>query len=444
MRRALVAMGICCALVLAAGCGDDTDPKPKDASQDKLKFDTGVEDGGADITVDTLKPDTVAAESNLGEGCAQISDCKKGSPLCLSHPVNASLRICSRSCTPDNTTTPLINEDDCPDGFLCASFAYTTATYNYCLKKCTPNMTTNPCPANSGTTCDPVSTRWGALDQAVCFEPACKTDKDCPVLAAKTCTVDGDCTSVGTDAFCDEDTYLCARPGKCTAGGLCGVHTYGKTGAKVGDPCSSDLDCPSNGRCLTASTSSSSIGTHYNNGYCIIAGCSFANLTEFACATGSTCFKLYYGGYCHKSCAMSGATDCRNIASDKGGDYECYAWNNLSIGGVSVSATPVCASAANQTCDSLGTTLDCTSLGEQGNTTNMGCRDRYTGVKKTNAADPSGVCLDDTASGPFQTAVDAGVSDSAPVDAGTADTGTTTDTSTTVDAGAAVDAPVAD
>ena len=47
MRRALVALGTCCALVLAGACSDDTDPKPKDASQDKLKFDTGVEDDPA-------------------------------------------------------------------------------------------------------------------------------------------------------------------------------------------------------------------------------------------------------------------------------------------------------------------------------------------------------------------------------------------------------------
>jgi hypothetical protein len=43
--------------------------------------------------------------------------------------------------------------------------------------------------------------------------------------------------------------------------------------------------------------------------------------------------------------------------------------------------------------------LDCSVLGDQGNTTKMACRDRITG-KELAKHDPSGFCLDLTASGP--------------------------------------------
>jgi hypothetical protein len=156
----------------------------------------------------------------------------------------------------------------------------------------------------------------------------------------------------------------------------------------------------------------------------MIPNCTFAKqLPAFACPAGATCNNLFYGGQCHKSCDLTKATDCRGYAGDKGGDYECYAWNNLVIGSTQVSDAPVCANAAGQTCDNLGTKLDCSSLGlESGNTTKMSCRDRYTGVAKANKADPTGVCLDDTASGPFETPVpvEAGP-DQGKKDAGTKD-----------------------
>jgi hypothetical protein len=45
--------------------------------------------------------------------------------------------------------------------------------------------------------------------------------------------------------------------------------------------------------------------------------------------------------------------------------------------------------------------LDCTHLADTGNPTHMACRDGKTGAIKANPKDPTGVCLDDTASGPF-------------------------------------------
>jgi len=394
--------------MLALGCSDDD--KPKDQGVDSI--DGTTPDMGVDTIPDTGAPDMPVATS-MGEGCQSQKDCKAGSPVCLTLDKTKAIGICSMECTPDDPSTQLINEDNCPSGFLCASFPYTTVTYNYCLKKCSPDITKNTCPASSKQACYPASTRYGDTDQPVCWYLACVDGKDCPVLSEQTCVADSECTSVGTDAFCDPSSKRCARPGNCTVSGICGVHTMGKATAKVGDPCNSDFDCPNNGRCFEESTDSNSIGAAWRNGYCTISNCTFATgMPDFACPTGSTCHSLYYGGICAKTCKLAGATDCRNNALDKGGDYECYAWNNLYIGGVQIAAEPICLSAAGQTCDSLGTSLDCSSLGDQGNPTNMKCRDRHTGVPKTLKDDPGGVCLDDTASGPFEAAPDGGMPDS--------------------------------
>ena len=101
-----------------------------------------------------------------------------------------------------------------------------------------------------------------------------------------------------------------------------------------------------------------------------------------------------------KDCDLATAADCRGNTSDQYGDYECYAWNNLSVGGVPVAANPVC-SFSIAPCDIFGQnmTLDCTSLGNMNNPTNMVCRSLATKAATTNPRDPSGFCLDDTASG---------------------------------------------
>jgi hypothetical protein len=353
---------------------------------------------------DLLKPDLPQPISTLGEGCLASTSCKGPGEVCIQSPSHPQIRVCSRKCTADDLNTPLINEDDCPKGFLCAAFKYTSATYYCCLQKCTPSLTANPCPASSKTTCHPLSTRWGTLSQAVCFEPACAGGKDCPVLSAKTCTTDADCTSAGSGSFCEPTQKLCALPGACSPGGVCAPHTHGKAGAKVGDPCTSDLDCPNGGSCQReTSGGSGTIGISYHNGYCTVPYCAFsASLGAYACPAGSDCFRLFYGGRCMMSCSMSDPKGCRGLASDKGGDYECYGWHNLSISGTVLAKGPVCTDAAGQTCDSLGSFLDCSALGaDKTNSTNMQCRDRFSGKAKTNKHDPTGVCLDDTASGTF-------------------------------------------
>ena len=116
---------------------------------------------------------------------------------------------------------------------------------------------------------------------------------------------------------------------------------------------------------------------------------------------------------------------------DSGGDYECYGWDRWQFGsGAKVTAEPVCMSAALQTCDSLPTGYLCSSLGDDTNSTKMACRDRQTGLTKSQTNDPTGVCLDDTASGTFSKALvdagpdaspDRGVPDCAAPDAGVVD-----------------------
>ena len=210
-------------------------------------------------------------------------------------------------------------------------------------------------------------------------------------------------------AFCEPVFGRCALPGNCTPGGLCGPHDYGNEAAAVGDPCESDLDCPGTGGCLVEEDLG--FGVEYRNGYCVVRGCSFADaVPEYACPEGSTCHNLFYGGLCHKRCALDDPASCRGVEGDQGGDYECYAWDRLTLGDIAVSDGPVCQSAMLQTCDSLGTHLDCSALGvDEDNPTQMVCRDLLSGGTKSDPFDPSGVCLDNTASGPFVAAVDGGV-----------------------------------
>jgi hypothetical protein len=152
-------------------------------------------------------------------------------------------------------------------------------------------------------------------------------------------------------------------------------------------------------RCDQQSGGSSAM--HARNGYCYIEGCAFAaSLSVRACPTGSVCQYLHSGGWCFKTCSLTVATDCRGNPKDKHGDYECYAWNNLAVGGTMVAAKPTCEPADYTPCTLLGpsTSLDCSFLGEKSNPTNMACRDRTTGSVLPKHS-PGGLCLDTTASG---------------------------------------------
>jgi hypothetical protein len=231
-------------------------------------------------------------------------------------------------------------------------------------------------------------------------------------------------------------TGVCAEPGTCdTASGLCGAHATEGTPGGVGAPCTSDKQCGEymscereldpatlglldHGQNCTSSddccgvcqgTCQGSCAVHARNGYCLVSGCTFATATdfnEFACPAGSTCNKLFFGGICMKTCDLATAADCRGNAADKLGDFECRAWNNLTIGGQQLADAPVCDFGDIVPCSLFtGSSLDCSALGtvdpqdpSNSNPTHMRCI-LLNGSDAPQPLDPQGFWLDDTASG---------------------------------------------
>ena len=354
----------------------------------------------------TLNDDNIPPTcKKMGNTCMSSSACCPGLS-CTS--LSTGVQICTKQCTPDDPQTPLVNEDTCPYTHLCGNISSPGSGYR-CLQKCEPKLNSITCP--TGLACHPLSAKFGgSMDKAVCIYPPCKSGKDCPVLLSETCnmaTTVPKCTTMPKGAFCSPEsqgapTGRCALAGECNpVSGLCGVHKYGKSTAKVGDPCKDDRDCGGQMSCLQEEAAMGQ--TQYRNGYCVIPGCTFANtLTHRACTSGSTCSILTYGGFCFKSCDLTQASTCRGHANDKHGDYECRAWNNLTFSGKPISKIPVCEPGHWAQCNLFGTTkLDCSSLGvyNKGNPTKMSCRDPKSGKVLPNKQDPSGYCLDNTASG---------------------------------------------
>jgi hypothetical protein len=338
--------------------------------------------------------------------------------------------VCTCACTPDDPQTPLVNEDSCPNQAQnrCGTLQLTGGTTaSFCLRECNPQLGTNGCTAPLA--CDPRSgAQVGLFDGAVCLFPGCTTNADCPVLTSTSCATSGG-TPCPTGETCvplvaGGTQGLCARDGLCdTASGLCGVRTSNfKATASVGDPCKDDTECGAtmrcerevalkaggqacadgaeccSGTCAAGLCTAGQCPVHARNGYCYIANCAFPTLPQFACPSGSSCNQLFSGGLCQKSCTLGSAASCRGVAVDKLGDYECRSWNNIAIGGTSVSPTPVCDFGDTVTCDTF-TFLGCDVFGDLSNTTNFRCRNTQNQVL-TNPKDPSGLCLDDTASGP--------------------------------------------
>lgn len=381
------ALALSGALALA-GCKDDPATEPVDAGpdlSDGRQADSTRPDSGP-------KPDAPLPNFNMGEACQGAADCKKDSPDCITLDQEKGVKVCSKQCY--NT--------DCPDGYACSFFKVSGQTVGYCLKKCTPSLTVNTCPKSSKQNCHPLSVRnTDKEDVTVCLFAACTSDKDCPIYSNIPCNNDGQCTSLGTGAFCHEAE--CALPGKCAASGICGPHTRGKDTAKVGDPCETDFDCPGNGACLPQEDKVPPLSlTWYRNGYCTVGLCNWSKeIPEFACPTGSTCNRLYAGGMCMKSCSLSQAGDCRGYSKDKGGDYECLRLDRVVMDGKPLTSGPVCSTAPAWACSSQYSSVNCPELGDATNSTKMSCRDPVTGAVKTDPKDPSGICLDDTASGAF-------------------------------------------
>jgi len=396
----------------------------------------------------------VAADMPVATGCAAVlgKTCTKSgsqcgaSGTCLLTSSNGLDGVCTCTCTPDNLYTPLVNEDTCPGATttrtsVCGSISLTGGTKtNFCFKTCSPKIGSNDCA--SPIYCHPRSgAAVGQYSLAVClYSGGCTKNTDCMVTNGKACdTVSNKCT--GTGETCQALTTngtagMCTVAGVCdTTSGLCNKHSLGKATAKVGDPCKSDLDCGNTMTCFVEFDESKHLakasqvcksgsdccsGTctggfcatgapcrkRNRNGYCSISGCSFAKtFTIAACDSGSVCNSLYSGGICQKSCKLKSTTGCRGYSSTSGsvvdylGDYECRAWNNLSIGGTAIVPNPVCDFGYTMPCDMLsGSSLDCSSVGLTSNPTNMGCRGTDNKVK-TSKWDPTGLCLDNTACG---------------------------------------------
>lgn len=405
--RGIRRLALACGMTWAVwGCDDspNTGPETPPETDSKVVAPTTRPDAGAPAR-DSVEVDRPAVEINMGEGCVSEAECKPGSPSCVIFNRSRQLGICTRECTADDPDTPLVQEDDCPEGFGCSELQLSGRDVTICLKRCDPSFTQNGCPASSQQACHPASTRFATTNQAVCWYAACTSDEACPVWSNRTCVLNSDCSDLGTDAFCDPDQRQCARPGNCTAAGICGTHSLGNSEAQVGDPCQSDFDCPSNGTCLEEEASlSGSIGVGYRNGYCAIRYCIFdQGLADRACPNDATCHRLYYGGLCMRSCKLDDVDGCRGVEQDLAGDYECYNWPRFKINGIRVADSPLCEPASRRRCD----TNKCASLGDRGNPTQMRCRDRFTG-EDLPAQDPNGICLDDTVSGLFPQAPDAG------------------------------------
>lgn len=385
----------------------DSGPDPDGPTPDGPVPDTLAPD--TQPSPDTLQPDIVSPDlppapdvgttgPNVGAPCQDANDCNGGTQCILNL---GGVSICTTTCTTDNPqTTP--NEDSCPNlaKNICSEVPLASGgTQNYCLQKCQPRSSSNDCPAELA--CDPLSgSLTGSAELAVCAQPACTSNADCNVLTAKSCTVStGAGCATGETCVALSSGGRCALPGLCnTVSGICEGHNQGKANVKVGAPCTADVDCGNDQICLRESPSGG--GVAWRGGYCSIAGCVHAQtVPKLACPSGSHCHRLYggIGGLCLKGCSLTDATSCRNRSGDFLGDYDCYAWDNYTLGGKPVAAGPVCDMPIP--CDFF--TSGCSGLGLSPNSTNMTCRNKKNNVLSS-ATDPNGFCLDNTAAGPVQ------------------------------------------
>ncbi|MCA9666319.1 MAG: hypothetical protein KC503_12050 [Myxococcales bacterium] len=389
-------------------------------------------------------PDTLPPPPPPTKGCLAVAGlpCKVDGHCfgntCVFTDPNSNVGVCGCACTPDNLSTPLVNEDSCPD---VASLACATVrngdrkggTVNVCMRKCKPALhVANPCP--KGTACDPRTNRFSVsrVDQAFCGVPACLSDNDCPEQTGQQCLVGaGGSNGCQVGSSClpfvvGGKQGRCVKPGRCDkTSGLCLPRLSSGT-QQVGSPCKADQDCPANGHCelpvdnavlrkpfgaLCVDDSQCCSGRcdggrctlglceeHSRNGYCVIDGCLF--LPEFKCSGASTCVATYAGGRCLATCNPSQANSCRGLGSvaggDKYGDYECRDWSQLSLNGVPVANAPVCQWGDAVQCNGQhilwpynNTALTCAIFGAQ-------CR-ALDGSLVTSATQV-GLCLDATAS----------------------------------------------
>ncbi len=403
---------------------------------------------GKDAGKDAGKPDGPPGQCTsavIGKVCTQSGGECGAAGSCLL--TSATAGVCGCTCTADDPQTSLVNEDSCPDlaKNICVPVPLTSGTtYNICMRKCAPKLGANDCEA--GVSCEPLSAAQFDIESPVCIFAGCAANSDCQVNTGVKCTIATPTACKAAEKCLPEKTGdtegLCIAAGVCdTTSGLCDKHTLGKAGAKVGDPCKSDLDCDGQMMCfpetdrstlkkggqscadsseccsgVCGATKKCTTGlctTLWRGGYCTILNCHYAKtFTLKACPTGSACANLWSSGACMKACDMTKAGDCRGTATDLYGDYECRRWGNLVFGAAMIpgvdpdssgKAPAVCDAGPNLSCDDLAaSTMDCSVVGndETGatNPTNMVCR-KLDGTKTTSQTDPTGFCFDDTASG---------------------------------------------
>jgi len=368
-------------------------------------------------------PTPTTCASVLGKPCTKNSKVCGSNATCLLTSPNKG--VCTCECFPPAP---------CPSSSqtACVSVSLSSGqTKNYCLKKCVPKLGVRGCSGKLA--CMTRSARFvGGKFQALCMHYGCESNADCRVTTSKLCMTTGaPCPSGQLCIPVASNTIVgrCAAHGVCDVkSGLCNAHKLGKASAKVGDPCTSDLQCANNMTCIieldaasyrskwkAACTSGSQCCSgkcqsgvctkglctvESRNGYCAISGCGFATTLPLrGCPLGSACNLLYTGGMCQKSCSLTSTSNCRGVSGDLYGDYECRAWNSLSIGGLPLASGPVCDFGTKMPCDFLqASKLDCSSVGLSPNITQMACR----GLNKQSLPfmyDPTGYCLDNTSSG---------------------------------------------
>ena len=461
-------IGIALVLVLGmvfAGCGDD-EVKPKDL---KIQLDgggnetaPGNEAGTETITQLEIGPEAstdaapACVASVMGKKCtSKGEECGKTNTCLLTSETDG---ICTCSCTPDDSKTPLVNEDTCPGqpSIQCGPRAIEVtsggkkSTKNFCWKLCTPELGKNSC--TKPFVCHPSSgAQWGIYGKAVCYystaDYGCKDNDGCQISTGAKCTVSKKDCATGSKCVpwtSGGDNGICVKAGVCDlVSGLCKPQKTGKT-AKVGDPCKGDVDCGDNQGCQIQYDQAKDLGKlvdgktcksdseccsgsctsgvcdkgepctiQNRNGYCAVSNCSFSKTMPHAvCPTGSLCNSLYSTGICQKSCkleAKTGTDVCRGYAKDKMGDYECRSWQALATSGGAIAKGPVCDFGPIVTCSWLKppagstSTLSCAALGTYSGTTNdnktkMSCRD-LTNTVLTDKYSKAGWCFDDTASG---------------------------------------------
>jgi hypothetical protein len=446
MNRMSILVAALGAVLLVAACSDDT-TLPKDSrAPDKRKVvpDLGPtpDSATADIKINGEAKAPVCDQTKLGLPCTKSGSECGNDVTCLLTSSTAGVCVC-QGCTAADTTKG--TKDSCPGAAtganICAAIDLADGTTeSFCMKTCKPRLGANDC--TGGLYCDPSSAGDFGLDVAVCaYSNGCKADADCPVTTATACSVSkADCAApeVCAPVISGNDTGRCTRAGKCdTASGLCDKHSFGLATAKVGDPCTSDLECDSNMVCMievdeakyykkagencadASECCTSSCDTtgkcapglctvNRRNGYCAITDCLFgASYTIKACPAGSACNGRFYTGMCQKTCDMTKPEECRGNAKDLYGDYECRRWGNLTFNGVDPAVpgnVPVCDFGTSVPCTFFkgAGTLDCAVLGSDDtgktNPTEMKCR-TLDGKVTTDPYDATGFCFDTTSSG---------------------------------------------